>query len=279
MTYFSKQNFMKKLSVLSFFILIIILSSCKNASLSNNQCRQSGKNDYLLQSVLWYQNSGEMKALYYQAYNIAKLMLDKNLAGSNPKIKKAVVVDIDETILDNSPCEAYLIKSGTKNFQAEWDKWIEKSIADTLPGALGFLKYAASKGVEVFYISNRSVSQIAITLKNLQKFKFPFADAGHMIFKSEKSGSKEKRRKQVSKDYEIVLLCGDNLGDFDAAFDNRDEMQINDSIFKHKSDFGKRFIILPNPMYGSWKKTILGKQKINGGQVDSIRYAHLKSYL
>jgi 5'-nucleotidase (lipoprotein e(P4) family) len=269
---------MKNVSVSAFFILIIVLFACKNSSFNDNSNKSAVRNDYLLQSVLWYQYSGEMKALYYQAYNIAKFMLDKNLASSNPKIKKAVIVDIDETILNNSAYEGYLIKSGTKNFQDEWKKWVEKSSADTLPGALDFLNYAASKGIVVYYISNRGNNEVAQTLKNLQKFKFPFADANHLIFKTEKNSSKEKRRKQVSKDYNIILLCGDNLGDFDAAFDNRDERQINDSIIKHKSEFGKKFIVLPNPMYGYWERTIFGKQKLNESQADSIRNARIKSY-
>jgi 5'-nucleotidase (lipoprotein e(P4) family) len=273
-----KHFCMKKVLVFAGFILFAINFSCKNSSSNDCQKKQYGKNEYLMQSILWYQYSGEMKALYYQAYNIAKIMLDKNLSGSNLKTKKAVVVDIDETILNNSIYEGHMIKIGTRNFQPEWKKWIEKSFADTLPGALDFLKYAAGKGVEVFYISNRSVEEVAPTLKNLQKFYFPYADLNHMIFKSEKSSSKEKRRKQVSKDYEIVLLCGDNLGDFDAAFDNREEKQINDSIIKHKSEFGKRFIVLPNPIYGYWEKTILGKQKLNDNQVDSIRSSSIKSY-
>ncbi len=269
---------MKKVSISTLFVLIIVLSSCKDVSLNDNHGKRSDKNEYLMQSVLWYQYSGEMKALYYQAYNIAKFMLDKNLAGSDPKIKKAVIVDIDETLLNNSPYEGYLIKSGTRNFQAEWAKWIEKSTADTLPGAHDFLKYAAVKGVEVFYISNRSIAEADPTLRNLQKFKFPFADKSHLILKTEKSSSKEKRRKQFSKDYNIILLCGDNLGDFDAAFDKRDEKQINDSIIKHKLDFGRRFIVLPNPMYGYWEKTVYGKEKINESKVDSIRNAKIKSY-
>jgi 5'-nucleotidase (lipoprotein e(P4) family) len=131
---------MKNVLVFAGFILIAITFSCKNVSINDCQKKQSGKNEYLMQSVLWYQYSGEMKALYYQAYNIAKIMLDKNLSGSNLKTKKAVVVDIDETILNNSIYEGHMIKIGTKNFQSEWKKWIEKSIADTLPGALDFLK-------------------------------------------------------------------------------------------------------------------------------------------
>lgn len=266
---------MKRQYFLIIILAIVIIISCNKTT---QKSKQEYRNEYLTQSVLWYQHSGEMKALYYQAYNTAHLMLDIYLKDSKPNRKKAVIVDLDETILNNITYEAQMILTDSTNTKSFWQHWVDTAIADTLPGALEFLKYAQSKDVEVFYISNRAYTDVASSIKNLQKFHFPYADEKHMIFKTDKSKSKELRRKQVAKDYDIVLLCGDNLGDFSAAFDDRTEKTINDNIHNYKSLFGKKFIILPNPMYGYWEKQIYGDGDYTDTQRDSIRKAKMKGY-
>ena len=266
---------MKKAIYLVLAFLILIDASCNKKSESNTI---AVKNEYMIQSVLWYQHSGEMTALYYQAYNTAKLMLDINLKESPAGKKKAVIVDIDETVLSNVKYEAQLILSDSTNTKSYWKRWVDSAIADTLPGALEFLRYAQSKGVEVFYISNRVVADVSSSLKNLQKFNFPYADEKHMIFKADKSSSKESRRKLIASEYEIVLLCGDNLGDFSSAFDLREKKILNDSIQTYKSQFGKKFIVLPNPMYGAWEKQIFGDGNYSRSQKDSIRKAQLQGF-
>lgn len=265
-----KQSF----SFMIFFMLIFTISCTKTAK--KNQF--TAKNEYMVQSVLWYQQSGEMKALYYQAYNTARLMLDEYLNNTKSDRKKAVIVDIDETILSNVRYEADMILSDSSSTKSYWKRWVDSAKSDTLPGALEFLKYAQKKGVEVFYISNRMTADIASSLKNLNKFNFPYSDEKHLIFKSDQSSSKEARRRQVARDYEIILICGDNLGDFSSAFDDRSIKTYSDSIQAFKSQFGKKFIILPNPMYGYWEKQIYGDGNPSFNQRDSIRKARLKGF-
>jgi len=264
---------MKRQYVSFIFFVIIISISCNK---TDKKSQSSDRNGYLTQSVLWYQHSGEMKALYYQAYNTAKLMVDVYLKDSKSKIKKAVIVDIDETILNNVKYETWLILSDSQQSIYNWKQWTNKADADTLPGALDFLKYAKNRGVEVFYVSNKWTADVASSLKNLQKFNFPFADEQHMLFRTEKGSSKESRRKTIAKDFDIVLLCGDNLGDFSAAFDDRNEGRLCDSISKYKLLFGKKFIVMPNPMYGGWEKQIYGDGIFTERQRDSIRKDKLK---
>lgn len=253
-------------------------SSCKNGSGEAKTNPDTTPNsDHLTQSVLWFQRSAEIRALYFQGYNFAKYSLDNELKISKSKRKKAVIVDIDETVLNNSPYEAYMVLHDSSYSKRGWRNWVTRANADTLPGALGFLNHAKRKGVETFYISNRELSEAEPTLKNLQKFNFPFADEKHLLLRSDKSG-KEERRQRVAKDYDIVLLCGDNLADFYSAFDTRDEGQMNDSIAKYRSLFGSRFIVLPNPMYGDWEKVIYGKGNLTKTQKDSARRAKLIGY-
>src|SRR5581483_2960632 len=106
-------------------------------------------------AVLWFQQAAERRALSYQAFNIARERLDEALAQRRPEDKLAVVMDIDETILDNSPLEAALSQNGQPYTDAAWKGWSRRGIAKPLPGAQPFLAYAASNNVEVFYVSNR----------------------------------------------------------------------------------------------------------------------------
>jgi len=230
------------------------------------KAEQTSSNEHLVMSVLWYQKSAEMRALYYQAYNIAKLMLNKHIAELDCSAKKAIIVDIDETILNNSPFEANLIETGEQYTPETWKQWTDLAKAEALPGAVEFLNYAASKNVEVFYISNRKINELKSTMKNLKKHNFPYVDKNHIFLKTSRdvacnvSTRKKKRREKVAKEYEILLLIGDDLNDFSEIFANRSDDFGFGMVDKYKDKFGNRFIILPNPMYGAWEKAIYGNK-------------------
>jgi len=203
-------------------------------------------------AIFWQQHSGEYRALCFQAYNFARLSLDERL--NEPKIGKmnCIVVDIDETVLDNSPFQASELKKGISFDPLDWAKWTSLGISDTVPGALSFLKYAASKNVETFYISNRMVNEQEGTLKNLRAMGFPFTDSDHLILKSSTS-DKEPRRLKLLEKYNILLLCGDNLSDFSNVF-YREGKNTREQVDQAQLSFGSKFIVLPNPMYGDWER-------------------------
>jgi 5'-nucleotidase (lipoprotein e(P4) family) len=203
-------------------------------------------------SVLWFQTSGEAKALFHQGYNLGKMRLDEAL-DKKPK-NPAVVLDLDETVLDNSPYFAWTIKTGIRS-REKWHEWIHLAEAKALPGAVEFLTYADSKGVEIFYISNRKEAQKEATIKNLQKIGAPQANAEHVLLKQPGEKGKETRRQQVAKTHDIVLLFGDNLADF-SGFDNLPARERVHNVEKRKDEFGKKLIVFPNPMYGDWEKAI-----------------------
>ncbi len=232
--------------IIALFLLIILNFGCVNKT----EPVSEANNDYLILATLFQQHASENRALAYQAYNTAKLMLDNSLKRSNLTKKLAVVVDIDETVLDNSPFEAKSIIENT-DYPKYWNEWCELAIAQPIAGSVEFLNYAKSKDVEVFYITNRKIILKDVTLKNLQEKGFPYADEKHILMRTDKS-NKEPRRKIVEKDYHIVLFVGDNLGDFMHEFDgvsNKERTAITDSL---KYDFGTRFIVIPNTMYGGW---------------------------
>jgi 5'-nucleotidase (lipoprotein e(P4) family) len=145
-----------------------------------------------------------------------------------------------------------------------------------VPGALGFLNYAKTKNVETFYVTNRGVSERKTTLKNLQKFGFPYADEVHVLVKDTTS-DKEPRRQEIRDKYNILLLCGDNLSDFSNVF-YREGKNTYEEIEKARTAFGSHFIVLPNPMYGDWEKLLYKKGQLNEGEKSRQRVEGLKSY-
>ncbi len=254
-------------------LAVLLLSTC-NFSPQN---RQQDKNEHLVMATLYLQTAAEARALRYQAFNLATLRLDQALADLKKGKKPAVILDIDETLLDNSPYEAYLIKQN-RSFPAGWKLWIEKAQASALKGAKRFLDYADKKGVDIFYVSNRQVQYLQSTMQNLKKVGFPQVKKDHIYLK-EKTSSKETRRRAIAKTHRILLLLGDNLNDFAQIFEHKSiarRFALTDSLYYA---FGKKFIVLPNPMYGEWEGAIYHyRWQMSAAQKDSARKAALCAF-
>ncbi len=232
---------MKKIILLIFLVTAV---SCGHMGSKN-------KAEYTEGATLWVQNAAEFRALSYQAFNSARLYLDRALLTKRNRKKPAVVVDIDETVLDNSPYQAMNILKNRSFDRKYWDEWIQKSQAKAIPGAIDFLNYAHKKGVEVIYISNRRIKGLGATYKNLLNLGFPVKRQN--IFLKTTTNNKEERRQNVMRDFDIVLLAGDTLADFSEVFNEKGTNDRNILVDKMRDDFGKKFIILPNPMYGDWE--------------------------
>jgi 5'-nucleotidase (lipoprotein e(P4) family) len=233
-----------------------------------------------IQSVLWQQHAAEYRALVYQSYNTARQQLDVILSHRTGKdTPPAIIADIDETVLDNSPFNGKLIMLDTSYSKPRWIEWGKLAAADTLPGAAAFFRYAAQHGVEVFYISNRLQVQMDETMANLRRFGLPFADAEHVLLKSA-PGGKEPRRRQVMKHFEPVLLLGDNLSDFSALFDKQGTKRRNALVDSLRNEFGRRFIVFPNPVYGDWESQGIyeGRYDWTPFQMDSLRRHQIIAY-
>ena len=251
----------KNLFLFVFIIFCLLLtSSCinqKSGKIESADNKETNKitleNEASLMAVLWCQASAEYRALAYQAYNIARLRLDEELQ-INRNQKRAVIVDIDETVLGNSRYNAKEI-TDKQVYPDDFYKWIDMAKAEAIPGAKEFLDYAVSKSCDVFYISNRRIRCLDGTLRNLKKLGFPQADKNHVLLKGDVS-SKEGRRQEVAKTHYIVLLIGDNLIDFSEVFDIKSVEERLASVEKYKDNFGKKFIVLPNPMHGAWFKAL-----------------------
>lgn len=244
--------------------------------------QKQADNIYQEGGILWTQTSGEARALAYQAFNLARLMLDRDFQiNRRSRMRRAIVVDADETVLDNSRFQATLLKNRQSYDSQTWTAWVKRMEAEAIPGAVEFLQYAASRGVRVFYITNRNLVEKEATADNLKKLGFPgVSDETLLVRTDAKTSSKETRRQSVSAKYRIVLLMGDNLNDFAEIFDQSKTVASRlAAVEQNKAQFGKRFIVLPNVMYGDWESAIYDYNfKLTDEEKAAKRKGLLKTY-
>ena len=220
-------------------------------------------NEESILALSWVQNSAEFKALAHQAFNIAKFRWDMDTKGG----KKAVIVDVDETIIDNSPFSAGLLGKDYGYSDDTWKAWCNDVSATAIPGSVEFLDHVVKTGGDVFYITNRksmpkkNIDLKAVTMKNLKTLGFPQIDDKHMLLRTGSSKKQGRRDVVVGMGYRVVLLMGDNLADFDAAFDGDTMTKRSKAVESNKAKFGTEFIMLPNPIYGAWEGAVYGGGK------------------
>ena len=236
--------------------------------------KASGTHDNL-NAVAWVQTSVEYRAITTQTFRAAADHLDVALKEKNwdalvpsergnaaTGLKPAVVMDVDETVLDNSPYQARLIRDGKEYDEISWDQWVAEKKAKPLPGVVDFAKAAAAKGVTILYISNRAVHLKEATLANLREAGLPVADdsvflgLGTVLEGCEQNGSEKNcRRRLAGQQYRVLMQFGDQIGDFvQVEANTRDGRQ---ALFDEYDDwFGERWWMLPNPTYGSWEPAL-----------------------
>jgi len=270
------------LNIRAGFPLLILLAVSVGAAVAQ-QTAEKADLDYQVAAVLYMQKSAEYRALSYQAYNLARLRLDADLDKKNVKklpkdqrkLPRSIVVDIDETVLDNSPSQAVGIKNGRPFNTKDWYAWGEMRKAKAVPGAVEFLNYAVSKGVKVFYISNRDEIQKAATIDNLKSVGFADVTAENVLLRTSES-SKDARRATAGNKFRIVMLVGDNLDDFTSAFERKSIADRFAETEKAQAEFGRRFIVLPNAMYGTWENAIYEYGRLTDAQKAEKRAAALE---
>lgn len=208
-------------------------------------------------AVIYQHYSAEVHRLFQQGYELARIRLDANLARPHA-LPPAVIVDVDETVLDNSPYQVTNAIKGRTYTPETWKQWTAKATAEALPGAVAFLEYAVEKGCEVYYITNRGMDELGPTIRNLMADGFPMADSTHVL-PMEGTSDKTARRAAVAEKHYIALLVGDQLTDFDQDFKDRSVGNGKPLVDARRDTLERYFILLPNPMYGAWLDAIIGK--------------------
>ncbi len=233
-----------------------------------------------LYSTLWVQTAAEYRAGALETYAAAVSRLDAALADPSwtaaleqtdgySGLPPAVVLDIDETVLDNAPFQGQLLLDGAPFDPARWDAWVAMEKAEAIPGALDFARAAAKRDIAVFFITNRTCNggkgndacpQEAHTIRNLERLGFPGVSPDQILLKREKPGwgsEKEIRRAAVAADHRILMLIGDDLGDFLPGVKNGIPPDgRKDLVDRYRDRWGRMWFILPNPVYGSWERAL-----------------------
>lgn len=271
---------MKVWIVLKCFLIVSMLTGC-----------QTAERNPLLQATLWMQTAAEYEANAISIYSGAQLQLKQLLSRRTERDKRpvAIIMDLDETVLDNSPYSAYRVLYGRDYNSLEWDRWVGARQAKLVPGSKEFIE-AARSYVRIFFVTNRICSQrvgsdelcpqhqdtranlsdLGIPAKPddffLRKAKLPNKCLQHFRKMSEETlyvrlsegWPKEKsyRRECIELDYDVVMLIGDDLGDFLSVTKDHGPLSVGERrelIVKNQNRWGVKWFMLPNPTYGSWE--------------------------
>jgi 5'-nucleotidase (lipoprotein e(P4) family) len=267
-----------KLAVMAIVVMGLVVAGGQIPAKGADQYTTRDLNEQLVMATLWMQTSAEFRALCYQTFNLAKMNLDMFLTAHTGSKTVAVIVDADETVIDNSAYEAFLVGKDFGYSSKTWTPWMAAAEATAIPGALEFLNYANKKGVEIFYVTNRKMVGYEGTEKNLKALGFPDVDKKHLLLRTDTS-NKQPRRDIVAKDYEIAFLMGDNLNDFLSVFAKKSVADRFAEVDKIKDRWGTKFIVLPNPTYGDWEGSVYkGNWGASPAEKDKMRKDHLRRW-
>ncbi len=260
-------------------LLSLLFTLFTSAAFANNQyvivCAPAAqKNPSILQAVKWYRNSAEKKASYRQVYNMGSAYVKQWVQRHHPKAKTwGVVLDIDETTLDNS---WYFYQCGNLAANpADFSHFVtipQKSQA--LPGVVAFTQLVHQLGGYVSLISNRDgsyvdqsgITALEATVQNLKQQQLVFDQV--ILANNKKSphpADKNPRFNAVTQGcyqademvwskklppHPVIAYFGDNIQDF-PEFKQASVYALPDSAQQY-AKFGDGYFILPNPLYGSW---------------------------
>lgn len=265
---------MKRMTLLGTSVLVALaLSGCA----AQKPDAASQLNQQSVMALNWFQQSGEYRALAYQAFNFARLSFDN--APSRVGKPKAVIVDLDETMIDNSAYSAWQVKAGQPFADKSWSTWNQARQATAVPGAVDFANYVNSHGGTMFYVSNRDRKDAAATADNLKRLGFSGVNEKTLRLRTDSSNKQARFDAIRAEGYNVVLYIGDNLNDYGAATYHQDNAQRRAFVDQNHSRFGTQFIILPNPLYGDWESGLAaGYNQMTPEQKLQIREANLKAW-
>ena len=222
-----------------------------------------------LNAVLWTQTSAERDALALQTFKAATEKLDSALADPrgtaaleqtiSHAMDPAVIIDVDETVLDNTPFNARLIRDGETFDPQKWTAWVEERRATPIPGALGFLRECATRGITIFYVTNRTAPEEEATRDVLEAWGFPIGEEHDTVLTKEEhpewTSDKTTRRAHVAETHRVLMILGDDLHDFvpKRSRTPQDRKRLSTEFSAY---WGERWFMLPNPVYGSWERSL-----------------------
>lgn len=259
------------MKTLSYLTLAVVLAGCAAAPQGNDPQRDLG--------LLWVKNSAEYQALSKQAYQAATAALPALIADTSwsalPEqadaagLPPAVILDVDETVVSNVDFQLEFERP-FENWKL--DEWTRGTDAMPINGVRDFVAAARAQGVTVFFVTNRPCEAIAgvadpcpqrqSTIDDIAEVGID-TDADHVLLSEERGWTREKltRRLFVARTHRVIMLFGDDLGDFIACVRASPKAPCTEAatresrlqaIDRHAKYWGNGWYILPNPMHGSW---------------------------
>jgi 5'-nucleotidase (lipoprotein e(P4) family) len=252
-------------------IVVLALTGCAGRQAVSNHQEIPERTHELLNAVLWVRTSAEYEVGCREIYRLAERGLDQALSdpawtaaleqtGDYSDLPAAVILDADETALDNSAFEAMLIEETEEYNKPLWYAWAEEERAGAVPGTREFLEHAFERGVQVFFVTNRDYAIEQPTVRNLQALFGPQVTAESVLSRGEMedwTSDKSSRRAYVAAGHRILLLIGDDFNDFVYIGEVPPERR-NEAARRYSAYWGTKWIMLPNPMYGGWEDALYG---------------------
>jgi acid phosphatase len=232
-------------------LAVLVLAACTGPDRGGHE---------MLNAVLWQQRAPEYRAAAMQAYTLAQTRLEEGLAtgwsaaleqpDADPALPPAVLLDVDETVIDNSRYEARIVRQLGRYDRDSFARWCAEDAAGAVPGAVPFVRSARALGVAVIFYTAREERLRDCTLASLRRLGFGPVSPGELYLRG--AGSKHALRERLAQRYRLVLLIGDSLEDFVAG--SRAGAGVRDALARrHAERFGHQWIVLPNPVYGHWE--------------------------
>lgn len=204
--------------------------------------------------IRWFAAAAEQRAVYVQTYRYATATIERLSQGRSPG-SWAVILDADETVIDNSPYEVQQARLGVPYDSVTWDAWVKRGAARALPGAVEFTSRVHALGGRVVIVTNRDQQYCGVSRDNILRVGVP---ADEVLCRTDRAnGSKDPRFEAVQSGsapstlppLNVLMWVGDNIQDFPHL-----TQAIRSAPDSALAGFGERYIVLPNPMYGSWER-------------------------
>lgn len=236
--------------------------------------------------VLWVQTAAEYQANCYQTYNAALLSLETAIADNRwtgaleqindfSDLPPAVIFDLDETVFDNSEYQAQLALDGIGFNLSSWDQWVRMHKAGSISGAVDFINFIQNQGIEVIFITNRECCERDVasspcpqeidTIENLNALGITGITEKNVLLKHEYmnwDAEKQNRREYIAEKYRVLMIFGDDLGDFIPGVKIKITPEKRKKIVAlYHAYWGTKWFIVPNPMYGSWQQILKTPQR------------------
>lgn len=281
-------------AILSLVFVMLLAGGCAAPSKLQESTPATPAND-ALNSTLWSLTSAEYDAVAWTVYHAAENALAAGLSDSTwtalpeqagtegySMLPPAVILDVDETVLDNGEYQARLILNNQEYSSESWLDWVLEEKAQPIPGALAFTRRADREGITVIYLTNRREPMEAATRQNLIDLGFPLDSTFDVVLtRGErpewKRGEKTSRRQYVGEHFRVLAMVGDNLGDF-VDIERLGLSQRENETAANQDFWGAKWFMLPNPQYGSWESALFdGRYDLPSDARRRMKLEHLRN--